>query len=674
MKHIWLPNKIINKRPLVFLCGPFCDEKDKKDRRYVLRQHIGGIKLQVRYNGRSYEIEPFPLIVDNLFDKKVLDTQVNISLVEEIIAACAYRNYIFLDTMSASLELGLFSNSYSKNKNIALLPNDYKYFSPSIGEFVTKAIDNSNNISCVHYNNKRYNKFVNNVDDKNKSSKIVLKNIIGFKYNQVPLEIKNQIKKDFIEDIETYSFNMSFTDKASEKDKMYYRLKDDRFSITVPSNILFYLVNEYNNLEKIKDVVLSYFKQNVCNKEIQFANIIYKIDKELIKYEIRTEFAYSTVEVVNNINYLITAIKNKASGAQRYQNLEYRRTDYNGIDVSFYDFLGVTEKEVHRFHVDKHLVKKAITCKKICINGKNRKIDMYKNNSEGYALRVEHDKIKDIFESLIEFNDNTYAYIKNKSAKECVMQHIDSKYFLKLDICEFFGSIKKRLLKKIIRMHFCKDCVEQYDEIMLGEKYCYDSEYIDTWDGLDEVLNICFVKGRLPLGLVTSPVLSNIYMSFLDSRVRQRFPELIYTRYSDDILISSPSEFDAEEIKSFIVKELSYLKLNINNKKTKKLVLKDPGDHVKFLGLNVVKGEESNYITVGKNYIRSLAHEISKYNHDGTLGLNENEELIGKMNYIRYVNEDDYKYLKKFYKIKTGEEFYIKKLMRTCFIYNREDE
>ena len=663
MWHIGLPNKIINKRPLVFLCGPFCDEKDKKDRRYILRQYIGRIKRQVQYKGKYYEIEPFPLIVDNLFDEKVLETQVNISLVEEIIAACAYRNYIFLDTMSASLELGLFSNSYSKNRNIALLPNDYKYFSPSIGYFVTNTIDNSNNISCVYYKNKRYNKFVNNVEVENKSNKTVLKNIIGFKNNKIPLEIENQMKKDFIEDIEKYSFDMAFTDKSSEKDKMYYRLKDDMFSITIPSNILLYLVYKYTEFEKIKVIILSYFKQNVCEKEIQFASIIYKIDKELIKYEIKTEFSYSTAEVVDNINYLITAIKNKASGVQRYQNLEYKGIDYNITDVSFYDFLGVTENEICRFIIDRHLVEKARTCKKLCINGKNRKIDMYKNNSEGYTLRVEHEKIKDILESLVEFNDNTYAYIKNRSAKECVLQHIDSKYFLKLDISDFFGSVKKRLLKKIIRMHFCRDCVEQYEEIMLGEKYCYNSEYIDTWDGIDEILSICFVKGKLPLGLVTSPVLSNIYMSFLDSRVRQRFPELTYTRYSDDILISSPSEFDAEDIKNFIVKELSYLKLNINNKKTKKLILKDTGDHVKFLGINIVRGEESNYITVGKNYIRSLAYEISKYNHDGTLGLNENEELIGKMNYIRYVNEEDYQYLKKFYKIKTGEEFSIRKLI-----------
>ena len=32
--------------------------------------------------------------------------------------------------------------------------------------------------------------------------------------------------------------------------------------------------------------------------------------------------------------------------------------------------------------------------------------------------------------------------------------------------------------------------------------------------------------------------------------------------------------------------------------------LKQAGDHIKFLGLNIVQGPEENYITVGKQYIK----------------------------------------------------------------------
>ncbi|MFQ9702271.1 MAG: hypothetical protein ACLR0U_07985 [Enterocloster clostridioformis] len=35
--------------------------------------------------------------------------------------------------------------------------------------------------------------------------------------------------------------------------------------------------------------------------------------------------------------------------------------------------------------------------------------------------------------------------------------------------------------------------------------------------------------------MVTSPILSNIYMDFFDERFHDNYPGLIYTRYSDDM-------------------------------------------------------------------------------------------------------------------------------------------
>ena len=41
--------------------------------------------------------------------------------------------------------------------------------------------------------------------------------------------------------------------------------------------------------------------------------------------------------------------------------------------------------------------------------------------------------------------------------------------------------------------------------------------------------------------------------------------------------------------------------LSLNEKKTANVLLKDKGDYIKYLGLNIVKCEKSNRITVGKN-------------------------------------------------------------------------
>ena len=85
--------------------------------------------------------------------------------------------------------------------------------------------------------------------------------------------------------------------------------------------------------------------------------------------------------------------------------------------------------------------------------------------------------------------------------------------------------------------------------------------------GIKEITDICFVNGQLALGMVTSPILSNIYMDFFDARFHDKYPELVYTRYSDDILISSGKWFDYKSILNFIAKELCYLELEMNEHK-----------------------------------------------------------------------------------------------------------
>lgn len=182
------PEEIINLRPLVFLCGPLYDPADKKDRRKILRQYLTGFKTTLSYNGKDYVIEPFALIIDKVFNTEDLEKHQNIALIEEVIAACAYKNYIFIDTMSTALELGLFANSYSQNRTTALLPKDYRLFKPAIGYFVEQTIKKSDNITLCIYGNKRINKFI-------EGGKRVIENLVAFKSNQIPSEIERDIKE-----------------------------------------------------------------------------------------------------------------------------------------------------------------------------------------------------------------------------------------------------------------------------------------------------------------------------------------------------------------------------------------------------------------------------------------------------------------------------------------------
>ena len=251
-----LVNIIINTRPLVFLCGPLIDERDIKDRRNILRKYFNDIKDEIEYEKKVYEINPFALVIDRLFDNETLEEKMNITLIEEIIAACAFKNYIFIDTMSTSLELGLFSNSYSQNKTTALLPSDYNMFKPSVGYFVTETIKKSQNINLCVYKNRRYNKFIN----EGKKRK-VLENLVGFKSNRVPKEIKKEVEKDFSGDKSKYLIKMLFTKDIKEADKLFFDLQNNKLEILIPAKNLFYLTNKYSNVDTIYEVILEHFRK-----------------------------------------------------------------------------------------------------------------------------------------------------------------------------------------------------------------------------------------------------------------------------------------------------------------------------------------------------------------------------------------------------------------------------
>lgn len=97
------------KRPIIFLCGPYFKKGNKSDRRYLLRKCFR----------KHYRDGVLPLIIDDfLTEDNIKDSNVNIQLLEEIFAAISCKTYIFLDTLSAASELGLFMNMHLQ---IALL-------------------------------------------------------------------------------------------------------------------------------------------------------------------------------------------------------------------------------------------------------------------------------------------------------------------------------------------------------------------------------------------------------------------------------------------------------------------------------------------------------------------------------------------------------------------------
>lgn len=178
------------------------------------------------------------------------------------------------------------------------------------------------------------------------------------------------------------------------------------------------------------------------------------------------------------------------------------------------------------------------------------------------------------------------------------------------------------------------------------------------------VISSCFYNGHMPIGFITSPVLSDIYLNSLDTAV-SGIENVVYTRYADDIIVSTSGKNAAavlKDTKSIIEKMLGDSGLELNKKKTYIRELLIPGDAIHLLGLNMVKtDQEQNRITVSHRFIRDTCKELCDYIekadcHDNNTRRSALLRVYGKIQFIADSSNDSFKKLRKMLKVKTGQD------------------
>jgi RNA-directed DNA polymerase len=139
----------------------------------------------------------------------------------------------------------------------------------------------------------------------------------------------------------------------------------------------------------------------------------------------------------------------------------------------------------------------------------------------------------------------SYAYRKGNTIRKNARMHLRQKEILKLDIKDFFGSIKKG---SVSRMFF-------------------DAGYTGEVSNL--LARLCTLDERLAQGSPTSPAISNAVMREVDDILLSHFASrgMRYSRYSDDITISG-DKIEDEHI-SYVSSILYNKKFYLNRTKTR---------------------------------------------------------------------------------------------------------
>jgi RNA-directed DNA polymerase len=224
--------------------------------------------------------------------------------------------------------------------------------------------------------------------------------------------------------------------------------------------------------------------------------------------------------------------------------------------------------------------------------------------------------LKNILERL-SVSDYAKGFVPKTSLVDNALPHVGNQYVLKIDLKDFFPSIKASYVYSVFR----------------SVGYSTQVSFFLT--------SICTLKGYLPQGAPTSPYLSNLVCLRLDQRIGKYCDKhaLVYTRYADDISVSGNK---LKIIKSAWI----VLRLIINEEgfaiNKNKEMLSGPRSRREVTGLITTPA-----ISIGKvkyNYYRNKIFHLFKESSSES-----KEKIIGILSYVSSVDKKKCIKLREYY-------------------------
>ncbi len=210
------------------------------------------------------------------------------------------------------------------------------------------------------------------------------------------------------------------------------------------------------------------------------------------------------------------------------------------------------------------------------------------------------------------------AYKKGDSIKKHAKLHQNSQFILHADIRNFFPSITPRLLEPILR----------------ANKSVFDDLGLDLEDSISDINNICFRKCGLAIGAVSSPAISNAIMYEFDTALSKLCKEknYIYSRYADDIYISSKSFID-KSVVNILKNELEKYDFTLNANKTRFLSRKYQR---KVTGVIITDSSEISIGTQKRNLIKKSVYDKLKH------GKGDSNQILGYLSFLKDIEPRTY--------------------------------
>ena len=643
------------RRPLVFLCGPAIHD-ETTDRRCILKKYINREWKRINVIDNKDYVNAYPFIVDSLFNPDEINAKgldIKINVVEEIISNIAYKTYIFLDTMSTSYELGQFTNyAYDKNDVTVFLDRGYQdRVNNVVGEYINKSLSHKYVLYDATYNNRMHISF-----PKGRRGKLT-----------IPREIVEVLKSDnpVINNTNTIPplFFSNLEEDVNNIGTIVYKKENNKLSFSFSIKNLFYFVaSVYRRVRESNAISLREIPNSV--DDISFVDFLSTLKRELLTtfvvknnkdrnygfilthdYETTIKVGtFNSCELIYHMLYVIYMLM-EYGGNSGYPVASMKRLSSGySFSNSVIDLLHIQNSHIKSVlnKWESNLVERnnSVKVNRYKIKGKYREIVSYSNNHFGNQLRYLHKMIFDSLLYILPSSKASFAYKKGCNCLDCISEHEGNTYFAKFDIHHFFESIKLSNVKYKISKY-----INNQYETRLIKNYNSTKVRAAIFKDLSSLVKPLFLNYKLPIGFSTSPKVSDFYLYEMDECM-SKLEGITYTRYADDILLSSNDKllFDTaiNELKNHLKNE----SLAINDSKTRYQSLKNVNDSFRFLGINIVKRENNKYeYTISKSFIVDTSKMCCQYimqkTEDRCIG--DLQKIEGKLNYIKSVSERCYR-------------------------------
>jgi len=216
------------------------------------------------------------------------------------------------------------------------------------------------------------------------------------------------------------------------------------------------------------------------------------------------------------------------------------------------------------------------------------------------------------------------AYFPGKCLSDNVFPHSSNRYFLSLDLEDFFPSIPRWRIQRLF--------------VLVGY----------TQGIASRLSALCTFSRALPQGGVTSPALSNLVASQMDRRLSGLISRrnIVFTRYADDMTFSSNNRTALLRVLPSIRRIIESEGFTINEPKTRFL-----GPRIQCRITGLVKNSSEPCFGIGRKKkvkMRAIMHNLLTRKKKDTDYPSE-QSIEGCLNFLKGVDERSYAQMCKYW-------------------------